>query len=700
MPFTDITLFEIILGSISFIIIMAFGLAVYLKNPKSHTNILFFALSVVLSAYIVSTAIALHPIVKTLESNLFWIRVDMFLGSFIAPLLFLLAHTFPQNKLRLGKKYLVATTLYTIIMAIISFTYLVFKSVSYPEGSSTPLPSPGPGMLFYFAHVIGYFTASFAILIKRYRRSVGQEKIKTAYFLFGIIITFTGMAIVDFLLVLLGNTSLVFLGPNFPVILMSLVGVAIVKHQFLDIKPQIARAVSYTLLVAIIAGIYFMMLFFGFSKFLGLEISSAMLLVTTSFGVIVALTFQPLRGIIMKATDKVFFKGAYNPEKILSELSHEISSTINFNDLSNKLMQTISKELRVDKTAIFLVSNTTVTDARSIGYTNSKLLDDPKLFDFLNQAKTTGKHYFVLDELDDKQKTLFREHDMEALFPIKADGNYVAVLVMGLKSSGLPYSNTDLNLLDVFASESGIAIQNSKLYTELKNALESKSKFINTVSHQLRTPVSGIRWSLEALKAGGSVEHQHELINTSHQKVVFLNEQIDDILIALDIYDKKLSLNKKPCNILDICKNITEDFTDQIVTNNLKITYEINQGAEIVSADFNKLKKVLEILIKNAILYSNQNGEIIVESKIIKNKSKSLVQISITDSGLGISKQEMNHLFEEFYRSDRARLKIPDGLGLGMFIAKTFTEAHGSSIEIKSGGEDMGTSVVTIMPLK
>lgn len=700
MHLINIPAVEIVLGSISFIIIMAFGLAVYLKNPKSHTNILFFTLAVVLSAYIVSTAIALHPIVKTAENSLFWIRMDIFLGSFIASLLFLLAHTFPQSKIRLKNKYLFFTIAYTILMAALSFTYLIFKSVIYSDGADSPVPIPGPGMPFYFLHIIGYFGASFAILIKNYKKAFGQEKVKTLYFLIGIITTFTGMAVVSFLLVLLGYANLVFIGPSLPVILMVFVGVAIVKHQFLDIKPQIARAVSYTLLVAVIAGIYFIMLFFGFSKFLELELSNAMLLINTSFGVIVALSFQPLRSIITKITDKMFFKGSYNPEKILSELSHEISSTINFNDLSNKLMQTISKELRVEKIAIFLVSNTTVTDARSTGYTNSKLLDDPKLFDFLNQAKTTGKHYFVLDELDDKQKTLFREHDMEALFPIKADGNYVAVLVMGLKSSGLPYSNTDLNLLDVFASESGIAIQNSKLYTELKNALESKSKFINTVSHQLRTPVSGIRWSLEALKAGGSVEHQHELINTSHQKVVFLNEQLDDILIALDIYDKKLSLNKTPCNILDICKKIVQDFDNQISTNNLKIIYAINDEANTINADFNKIKKTLEVVIKNAILYSNQNGEINIESKIIQNNSKSLVQINITDSGLGISTKESEHIFEEFYRSDRARLKIPDGLGLGMFIAKTFTEAHDGSIEIKSSGEDMGTNVTITIPVK
>ena len=132
MPFTDVSLVEIILNSIAFVVIFVFGLAVYLKNPKSHTNILFFLLAIVLDAYIVSTIFALHPIVKTLESNLFWIRMDMFLGSFIATFLFLLAYTFPRNKINLAKKYWVFTIFYTLLMVVISFTPLVFKSVSYP----------------------------------------------------------------------------------------------------------------------------------------------------------------------------------------------------------------------------------------------------------------------------------------------------------------------------------------------------------------------------------------------------------------------------------------------------------------------------------------------------------------------------------------------------------------------------------------
>lgn len=696
MYFTQIPIIEIILGSIAFIIILAFGLAVYLKNPKSHTNILFFVLALVLNAYIVATAIALHPIIKTLESNLFWIRVDMFLGSFIAPILFLLAHTFPKNKITLSKKWLKITAGYTLIMAVISFTDLIFKSVGYPNGSITPVPVPGDGMAFYFIHIVGYFTASFVVLINHYKKSLGSEKVKMLYFLIGIIATFTGMAIVDFLLVLLGNTSLVYMGPLFPVFLMALVGIAIVKHQFLDIKPLIARTVSYIFLLMLLAGGYFLLLFFGFTKFLGITPTIYSILINVSLGVIVALTFQPIRSFVIKATDKVFFKGMYDTEKILSDLTHAISSTINFNDLANNLLETITKELRVGKAGIFIISGNEISDARSIGYTNSTLLDDPKLFEFLTENKE--KHFFVINELDQNKKDFFHTHDVEALFPIKAEGTHVAVLVLGTKLSGLPYSKTDLNLLDVFASESGVAIQNSKLYTNLKLALESKTRFISVVSHQLRTPISGIRWSLETLKMGGSVEHQHELINTSHQKVVFLNEQLDDILIALDIYDKKLSLNKAQCDILDVCKKIVTDFENELTTNNLKITYAITHNTGTIEADFNKLKKIMEVLIKNAILYSYPGGEINIDSKHQIHEDKNCIFITVKDSGMGITPTEKGRVFEEFYRSERAKIKVPDGLGLGMFIAQTFAHAHDGNILIDSSGADRGSCITLVLP--
>lgn len=695
IPFVPITITEVILGSIAFIVILAFGLAVYLKNPKSHTNILFFTLALILDAYIISTAVALHPFIKTIENNLFWIRIDMFLGSFIAPVLFLLAHTFPNNKISLSKKWLNITVIYTLIMAVVSFTALVFKSVSYPEGSTTPVPVPGAGMPFYFVHIIGYFSASFAILIRRYRKSLGIDKLKRLYFLVGIIMTFTGMAIVDFLLVLLGNTSLVYMGPIFPVFLMVLVGITIVKHQFLDIKPVIARAVSYFLVLLSLASIYFFLIFFGLNKFLGLSYNLPFLLTIAFFGVLTTLIFQPIRSLLIKLTDKIFFKGAYDSKKILSELTHAISNTIEFNDLAKKLLGTISQELRVDKVGIFTIANNKISDFRTIGYKNTKIINDKKIFSlFLN--KNNSKHFFVIDDLDPGRKEFFHQHDIEALFPIWAEDQYVAILVLGTKLSGLPYSSNDISILDVFASESGIAIQNAKLYSDLQIALDAKSKFITVVSHQLRTPVSFIRWGLDELHKTENLNDKRELLEDSHQRVVFLNEQLDDILTVLDIYDKKLEITKTQIKSIDVIKKIISEFENEIKNKKLIINYGDENNFATIFADASKIKKVFEVVIKNAVLYSNINGQIIITCK----QNGNFAEFTIHDNGLGITNEEKPYIFTEFYRGERVKDQIPDGLGLGMFIAKTFVLAHRGQILAESDGPNQGTEITIKLPLK
>ncbi len=698
MPFTEPSNFEIILNSVSFVVIFVFGLTVYFKNPKSHTNVLFFLLALVLDAYIVSTVFALHPIIKTLESNLFWIRMDMFLGSFIAPLLFLLAHTFPKNKITLSKKYFIFTIVYTLSMVVISFTPLVFMSVSYPVGSLTPVPHPGLGMIFYFLHIIGYFGLAFGVLIKNYKKSIGQEKVKTIYFLIGIITTFTGMAIVDFLLVLLGDTKFVFMGPSFPVFLMVLVGIAIIKHQFLDIKPVIVRAVSYVVLLTIIAGVYFGLLFFVSDKLLGVNLNNYLMIANVVLGVIVALTFQPLKTLIIKYTDNIFYKDGYNEQKILSDLTHAISSSIDFTNLANQLLQTIITELKVSKAGLVLVSKNNINDIRSIGYNDPNLLNSSDLFNFLDKSKKQNLNYFILEELEETEKDFFRKNDIEAIFPIEYENEFVAVLILGDKLSGMPYSQDDLNLLDVFANESGIAILNARLYTNLQKALESKNNFIKVVSHQLRTPMSTIKWSLEELKNETNKVNQKKLINNSHQKVIFVNEQLDDILIALDIYDGKNILNKTSCDLIDITKRIINNFENQISDNNLKIKYEINDSARLVDADFNKLNKIFEVLIKNAILYSVNYGEVVINATVKNIDNKEFTVVSVTDNGIGLNEDDKSHIFEQFFRSDRAKLNLPDGLGLGMFITKTFVEDHGGSIKVESGGVNTGTKVIFTLP--
>ncbi len=610
--------------------------------------------------------------------------------------LLLLAHTFPHSKISMPKKYLWLIGISTVICAVLSYTPYVFESLSYPAGASAVVPKPGYGIPFYFMHFVGLLVMSFVVMFRNYKRAIGTDKARVLYLLIGSIGTFSLLTIfIFFATIFFSNTSAVFLGPIFPVILMGSIAYAIIKHKFLDIKPIIARAVSYTFVLTALAIIYAVVLFYGVNKFFDLHLDIGVLFINAGLAVVIVLTFQPLHAFVRKTTDRLFFKGMYNADKILTELTHAITSTINFDDLADKLLMTISTEIRVSKAALLLIADNTIGTVKSIGYKNSSLLSDDQFTLFLGEQSNTGKRFFVMEDLiNEKQKELFRTHDIEAVFPIRADNKEIAVLVLGTKLSGMPYSAQDLNLLDVFASEAGIAIQNSRLYTDLKIALEAKSKFISVASHQLRTPISGIKWGLEALKEGDNVKKYSDILEKSYQRVIFLGEQLDDILTALDIYNKKIQIDKEECDVRGVCEEVSREYASILEMNNINIEYNIEDNARTVLADFSKIRKIIRILIKNAILYSAEHQTIHISAETKDNTTR----ITVQDEGLGILETEKPHLFEEFFRSDRARLKLPDGLGLGMFIAKAFTEAQGGHIVVISEGENQGSTISVSFP--
>jgi signal transduction histidine kinase len=698
--FTPISFLEIVLGTLSALIIGTFGLAVYLKNPKSWTNRFFACLSFIFTIYPLANAFALHPPILTLENNLFWIRMDMFLGSFMAFFLLLLAHTFPGDKFRMPKREFALLSFITIINVIISWTPLVFHTVGYPNGSKTPLPQVGFGMPFYALTFFGLTIASFIILFRRYKKETGEEKIRTLYLLIGISAAFFLIGIIVLLFVVIFKYSgTVFLGPVFPVILMVCIGYAIIKHKFLDIEPIIARAVSYSLLIAFLIMLYSVVLFYGANVFLGLSLSMSALFINAGLAVVVAVTFKPLHSLVSSLTDKFLFKGMYDAPKILSDLTHAITSTIDFDVLAENLLLTVVKEMRVSKSALVLIQDGELSTVRQINFFDGVFTGDLEFIKFVVNLDAFGKPCILLGDLNNEiHKDLFRKYALEAVFTIRANNKIVAVLLLGGKLSGLPYSSQDLGLLDVFASESGIAIQNSRLYKNLQLALDAKSRFITVVSHQLRTPVAGIKWGLESLQHENSATEQKDILSSSYERSIFLEQQIDDIVLALDIYDKKIFIQKNRCNLADMFNDIIIELKQSIDRNKIIINIAINEEAQFLQADEQKLKKILRTIVKNAVLYSNTGQTVSIES-VLGNKGKTIL-ISVNDQGIGITDIENKHIFEEFFRSDRARSKVPDGLGLEMFIAKAFIGAHKGKVSVYSRGVDTGSSIQIKLPLK
>jgi signal transduction histidine kinase len=246
---------QILLSSIAFCLNTFLAILVVLKNRKSWTNRLFFNLAILANLYIIVNFLSLHPPTPTPESQLFWIRVVMFVCSFIGPCLVLLVHTFPYEKIRMKAQYIFILLCLMVLSASASLLPFVFKSISYPNGQA--VPAPGPGIVVFFLDFVGLFILSFIILIVRYRQAQGEEKVKLKYLLLGVIASFSLMGLFTVVFVaILKNSAFVFLGPIFPVILMAFIAYAIVKHQLFDIKVIATEALTAVLGIILLSRIF------------------------------------------------------------------------------------------------------------------------------------------------------------------------------------------------------------------------------------------------------------------------------------------------------------------------------------------------------------------------------------------------------------------------------------------------------------
>lgn len=249
------------LSAFTFIIITYLGFVVYQNDKTSATNKLFALLALVLDIYLVVNYISLHPPFGTPEAQLFWVRIVMAVTSCIAPILFIFLHTFPRKFFFLAPRYSVPLFFLMGISALASLAPFVFSGLEYVNNQ--PLPIAGPAMPIFLLNFAGVCLLSFVFLIRRYSQVRGKEKQQYRFLLIGVIASFTLMVTTTVISVVFFETSsLVFLGPISPLILMGCLSYAIIQHELFDL-----RRVATNLLIVALLGIVITRLFLAKTTF-------------------------------------------------------------------------------------------------------------------------------------------------------------------------------------------------------------------------------------------------------------------------------------------------------------------------------------------------------------------------------------------------------------------------------------------------
>jgi PAS domain S-box-containing protein len=215
---------------------------------------------------------------------------------------------------------------------------------------------------------------------------------------------------------------------------------------------------------------------------------------------------------------------------------------------------------------------------------------------------------------------------------------------------------------------------------------KTQSDFITIVAHQLRTPLSGLSWILEILankEIGSLTLEQEKLIDDGRKAMKESLKTVEDLLNAAQIEEGRFGFQFSMTDIEKIIEDVLTKFEPVARINNVKLIFERPKfELKQFVMDPLRIKLVLEILIDNALKYNVKNGE--VRIKIDPVEGKPFILISVEDTGIGISREDLSRLFTKFFRSKAALKGQASGIGLGLYLAKNIIDRHGGKIWVKS----------------
>jgi two-component system phosphate regulon sensor histidine kinase PhoR len=232
--------------------------------------------------------------------------------------------------------------------------------------------------------------------------------------------------------------------------------------------------------------------------------------------------------------------------------------------------------------------------------------------------------------------------------------------------------------------------------TEIRRLEKMRSNFVANVSHELRTPITSIKGFTETLLDGAMYDEEtcRNFLQIIYDESERLFRMIRDILDLSKIEQKKIPLDIRKLNVHHLIVDLVALLQDQIQKKQLKLV--LPELPEIwINTDRDSLHQILLNLMSNAIAYTPEGGTITIKV----DRTDDAVTIKVQDTGIGIPEQDLNRIFERFYRVDKARSRDSGGTGLGLSIVKHLVENLEGQIGVESK-EGVGTTFTVILPQK
>ncbi len=227
---------------------------------------------------------------------------------------------------------------------------------------------------------------------------------------------------------------------------------------------------------------------------------------------------------------------------------------------------------------------------------------------------------------------------------------------------------------------------------------QMKSEFISIAAHQLRTPLSAVKWTLKMMSdgdVGTLTPEQKEFLERGYQVNERMIALVGDLLNVARIEEGRFGYQFQPVNIGDYVSQYVDHYHFQAEARNIKIIFEKpTWTVPTLTIDPAKMDLVFQNLLDNAMKYSNPGGTVKISLALLPQH----IEVTIADSGVGIPKHQIHRLFTKFFRGDNVVRMQTEGSGLGLFIVKNIVKNHGGEIRAESE-ENKGTKMIFTLPL-
>jgi len=598
-------------------------------------------------------------------------------------------------------------------------------------------------------------------MLRFYKNSHGILRSQLKYIIIGTIIGYTGGITNYFLWYRIPIPPFGNISASFYILC---VAYAIIRYRLMDIRIVLRKIVIYFLSATFVYGIFFFLVWMFETYFSGVFTSGTYLagLIIAPLFVIILLRLYSL---IQRVANKYLFFSLYSSQETMAKLTDELTNSIDLSKIVDSIVNSIKQAMQLDRAGILLIDQNDGTinpvrnsppagavsngvkykTAKVVGFNENNgisLVQD----NFLTQYLQKTQKPLVRDELQMIAKDLSSAEEkqsfnqlaenmkrIEALLclPMIISNRLIGIIVLGSKVSGDAYTNEDLTLLNTLSKQAAIAVDNARLYREvrdfsktlqqkvdeqtkeikhayevekkahndLKQLDEAKTNFMLVTQHHLRTPLSVNKGFLSLLMGGRYGKIPPKIKNVILELDASTEKEIKTVNELLDISSYQLGhgyIQVKPgIPIKSLLEEITNDLRPLADNNKIYLKFENKGAVPDITADEKQLKMALQNIVDNAVKYTRQGG---VTVKLESENDK--IKIEVKDTGIGMDEEDKKHLFEKpFQRSKEAWTANAIGKGIGLYLSAQIIKAHGGRIWAESNGLEKGSAFYIELPI-